>query len=137
MDAYAGLRAMLPPLHKRGLVLIDPPYELKTEYQDLVKGLQQAVQRFPQGTFAIWYPVIERASIEAVIDAIVGTGIRNQLRIELCPLPDSSGFGMTGSGMLVINPPYTLANDMRDALSEIAPLLGAQVQWTVQQLVEE
>ena len=81
--------------------------------------------------------MIERASIEAVIDAIVTTGIRNQLRIELCPLPDSSGFGMTGSGMLVINPPYTLANDMREALSEIAPLLGAQVQWTVQQLVED
>lgn len=137
MDAYAGLRAMLPPLHKRGLVLIDPPYELKTEYQDLVKGLQHGVQRFPQGTFAIWYPVIERASIEAVMDAIVATGIRNQLRIELCPLPDSSGFGMTGSGMLVINPPYTLADEMRQALSEIAPLLGAEVQWTVQQLVEE
>jgi len=119
------------------LVLIDPPYELKTEYQDLLKGVQSAYQRFPQATYAIWYPVIERASIEAVLDALVATGIRNQLRIELCVAPDSDGFGMTGSGMLVINPPYTLADEMRQALSEIAPLLGAEVQWTVQQLVEE
>ncbi len=140
MDAYAGLRAMLPPLPKRGLVLIDPPYELKTEYQDLVKGLQQAVQRFPQATYAIWYPVIERDSIEAVLQAIVDTGIRNQLRIELCPLPDSPGFGMTGSGMLVINPPYTLADDMRAALAELAPLLaepGQPLHWQVETLVGE
>ena len=137
LDAYAGIRAMLPPLHKRGLVLIDPPYELKTEYQDLIKGLQQAVQRFPQATYAIWYPVIERASIEAVLQAIVDTGIRNQLRIEMCPLPDSEGFGMTGAGMWVINPPYTLADDMREALAELAPLLSAEAKWTVQQEVAE
>jgi 23S rRNA (adenine2030-N6)-methyltransferase len=137
LDAYAGIRAMLPPLHKRGLVLIDPPYELKTEYQDLIKGLQQAVQRFPQATYAIWYPVIERASIEAVLQAIVDTGIRNQLRIEMCPLPDSEGFGMTGAGMWVINPPYTLADDMREALAELAPLLSTEAKWTVQQEVAE
>lgn len=137
MDAYAGIRAMLPPLHKRGLVLIDPPYELKTEYQDLIKGLQQAHQRFPQATYAIWYPIIERASIEAVLQALVDTGLRNQLRIEMSPMPDSDGFGMTGSGMWVINPPYTLADEMREALTELAPLLGNQVRWTVQQEVGE
>ncbi len=137
MDAYAGIRAMLPPLHKRGLVLIDPPYELKTEYQDLIKGLQQAHQRFPQATYAIWYPIIERASIEAVLQALVDTGLRNQLRIEMSPMPDSDGFGMTGSGMWVINPPYTLADEMQEALTEMAPLLGNQVRWTVQQEVGE
>ena len=137
MDAWAGFKAMLPPLHKRGLVLIDPPYELKTEYQDVVAGLQSAYQRFPQATYAIWYPVIERAAVEAFISAIVETGIKDQLRIEYCPLPDSSGFGMTGSGMLVINPPYTLANDMREALNELAPLLSAEGEFQVHQLVPE
>ena len=138
MDAYAGFKAMLPPLHKRGLVLIDPPYELKTEYQDLVKGLQLAYQRFPQATYAIWYPVIERSSIEAVIDAIKNTGIRNQLRIEYCPKADSEGFGMTGSGMLVINPPYTLAEEMKAALGEISALLAdGTASWQVTQLVGE
>ncbi|WP_333797525.1 23S rRNA (adenine(2030)-N(6))-methyltransferase RlmJ [Rheinheimera sp.] len=138
MDAYAGFKAMLPPLHKRGLVLIDPPYELKTEYQDLVKGLQLAYQRFPQATYAIWYPVIERSSIEAVIDAIKNTGIRNQLRIEYCPKADSEGFGMTGSGMLVINPPYTLAADLKTALAEISDLLSyGAASWQVTELVPE
>jgi 23S rRNA (adenine2030-N6)-methyltransferase len=139
MDAWAGLRAMLPPLAKRGLVLIDPPYELKTEYQDLIKGLQQAVQRFPQGTYAIWYPVIERQAVESFIDALVDTQIRNQLRIEYSPLPDSEGFGMTGSGMLVINPPFRLKQQMESCLKELAPLLadGRQAQWQVTQLVDE
>lgn len=137
-DAYAALRAMLPPLHKRGLILIDPPYELKTEYQDLVAGIQQAYQRFPQGIYAIWYPVIERTAIEAVIANVVNTGIRNILRIEFSPLADSAGFGMTGSGMLVINPPYILAEEMRQILTEISPLLAdTQGKWQVQQLVAE
>lgn len=136
-DAWAGFKAMLPPLQKRGLVLIDPPYELKHEYQDVVNGVQMAYGRFPQATYAIWYPVIERAAVEAFINALTATGIRDQLRIELCPLPDSNGFGMTGSGMLLINPPYTLAQDITQALTELAPLLGAQTQYQVTQLVAE
>ena len=137
MDAWAGFKAMLPPLHKRGLVLIDPPYELKTEYQDVVTGLQLAYSRFPQATYAIWYPVIERAAVEAFIGAIVATGIKDQLRIELCPQSDSSGFGMTGSGMLVINPPYTLADDMRHALAEVSPFISEACEFQVHQLVAE
>ncbi len=137
MDAWAGFKAMLPPLHKRGLVLIDPPYELKTEYQDVVNGLQLAYSRFPQATYAIWYPVIERAAVEAFISAIVATGIKDQLRIELCPLADSDGFGMTGSGMLVINPPYTLAKDIKHALTELCPLLSHHAEFQVNQLVPE
>lgn len=124
IDAFAGIKAMLPPLVKRGLVLIDPPYELKTEYQDLVKSLQEAYRRFPQATYAIWYPVIERSSIEAFIAAIVATGIKNQLRIEFNLHADSPGHGMTGSGMLVINPPYTLAENLTPALAEVQQQLG-------------
>lgn len=137
MDAWAGFKAMLPPLYKRGLVLIDPPYELKTEYQDVVAGLQLAYQRFPQATYAIWYPVIERDAVEAFIRELVNTGIKNQLRIELCPHSDSSGYGMTGSGMLVINPPYTLAATMREVLTEIQPHIAANGDWQVHQLVPE
>lgn len=137
-DAYAGFKAMLPPLVKRGLVLIDPPYELKTEYQDLVAGLQEAYKRWPQATYAIWYPVIERSAIEAFITAIVNTGIKNQLRIEFNLHPDTEGHGMTGSGMLVINPPYTLADDLTQALSEVQQQLGlANSHYQISQLVGE
>ena len=137
IDAFAGIKAMLPPLVKRGLVLIDPPYELKTEYQDVVNGLSLAYSRFSQATYAIWYPVIERAAVEAFISALVATGIKDMLRIEYCPLPDSSGFGMTGSGMLVVNPPYTLASTMREALTELSPLLSPAGDFSVHQLVAE
>lgn len=138
IDAFAGIKAMLPPLVKRGLVLIDPPYELKTEYQDLIKGLQEAYKRFPQATYAIWYPVIERSSIEAFIAAIVATGIKNQLRIEFNLHADSPGHGMTGSGMLVINPPYTLAQSLAPALSEMQQQLGNPAShYQIMQLVGE
>ncbi|GGW62929.1 23S rRNA (adenine(2030)-N(6))-methyltransferase RlmJ [Alishewanella tabrizica] len=131
IDAYAGFKAMLPPLVKRGVVLMDPPYELKTEYQDLVNGLQDAYKRWPQATYAIWYPVIERPAVEAFIAAIVASGIKNQLRIEFNLHADSSGHGMTGSGMLVINPPFTLATEMRQALTEVLSQIGS-VHSTVQ-----
>lgn len=138
MDAYAGFKAMLPPLIKRGLVLIDPPYELKTEYQDLIEGLQEAYRRFPQATYAIWYPVIERASVEQFISAIVATGIKNQLRIEFTLEPDSPGFGMTGSGMLVINPPFNLATTLQPALQEVLQQIGhARSALQILQLVGE
>lgn len=138
IDAYAGFKAMLPPPVKRGLVLIDPPYELKTEYQDLVDGVQEAYKRFPQATYAIWYPVIERASIEAFIDALAATGIRNQLRIEFNLHADTAGYGMTGSGMLVINPPYTLAQELTQALSEVKQQLGNSHSYTlIKQVVPE
>lgn len=138
MDAYAGFKAMLPPLVKRGLVLIDPPYELKTEYQDLVTGLLEAYKRWPQATYAIWYPVIERSAAEAFIAAIVATGIKNQLRIEFNLHADSSGHGMTGSGMLVINPPYTLAAELTQALAEVQQQIGLpQSQYQITQLVGE
>lgn len=137
-DAYAGFKAMLPPPVKRGLVLIDPPYELKTEYQDLVAGLQEAYKRWPQATYAIWYPVVERNAAEAFIAAIVATGIRNQLRIEFNLYPDSAGHGMTGSGMLVINPPYTLAEELNEAIAEIQQQLGALTSnYQISQLVGE
>ncbi|WP_423187015.1 23S rRNA (adenine(2030)-N(6))-methyltransferase RlmJ [Alishewanella sp. d11] len=137
-DAYAGFKAMLPPLVKRGLVLIDPPYELKTEYQDLVTGLLDAYKRWPQATYAIWYPVIERSAIEAFVAAIVATGIKNQLRIEFNLHADSSGHGMTGSGMLVINPPYTLATELELALAEVQQQLGTTAsRYQISQLVAE
>ncbi len=138
IDAFTGLKAMLPPLNKRGLVLIDPPYELSTEYQDVIKGVTEAYRRFPQGCYAIWYPVIERDAIEAFINGLVRTGIKKQLRIEFCRSADCKGFGMTGSGMLVINPPYTLSALFEQTLPELQRLLGQDgCHWQVSQLVGE
>lgn len=137
-DAWQGLKALLPPAEKRGLVLIDPSYEVKQDYKTVVTALQQAYKRFSSGTFAIWYPVLERKATEQFIAQMAGAGVRNMLRIEHCILPDVER-GMTGSGMIVVNPPYTLKADMEIALPVLDKFLseGESGSTTLEQLAEE
>lgn len=122
-DAFQRLKAALPPKERRGLVLIDPSYEKKEDYPQLIKAIKAAHKRFATGIYAIWYPVINRQDTERWIKQITELEIPNLLRIEHCPLPDTSGYGMSGSGMLLINPPYTLAEDFKQLLPELEELL--------------
>ncbi|MBN3050150.1 23S rRNA (adenine(2030)-N(6))-methyltransferase RlmJ [Pectobacterium brasiliense] len=115
-DGYQQLKSQLPPLSRRGFVLIDPPYELKTDYQAVVKGIQEGHKRFATGVFALWYPVVLRQHIKRMLKELEATGIRNILQIELAVLPDSDRYGMTASGMIVINPPWKLAAQMKSVL---------------------
>jgi len=115
-DGYQQLKSKLPPHSRRGLILIDPPYELKTDYQDVVKGIQEGHKRFGTGVFALWYPVVLRQQIKRMCKDLEATGIRNILQIELAVRPDSDQRGMTASGMIVINPPWKLEKQMRDLL---------------------
>ncbi|QSD36601.1 23S rRNA (adenine(2030)-N(6))-methyltransferase RlmJ [Pectobacterium brasiliense] len=115
-DGYQQLKSQLPPLSRRGFVLIDPPYELKTDYQAVVKGIQEGHKRFATGVFALWYPVVLRQHIKRMLKELEATGIRNILQIELAVLPDSDRYGMTASGMIVINPPWKLASQMKSVL---------------------
>ncbi|MEQ9889375.1 23S rRNA (adenine(2030)-N(6))-methyltransferase RlmJ [Pectobacterium zantedeschiae] len=115
-DGYQQLKSQLPPLSRRGFILIDPPYELKTDYQDVVKGIKEGHKRFGTGVFALWYPVVLRQNIKRMLKELEATGIRNILQIELAVLPDSDRYGMTASGMIVINPPWKLAAQMKSVL---------------------
>ncbi len=135
-DAWQGLKALLPPVEKRGLVLIDPSYEVKQDYKTLVASLVETHKRFSAGTIAIWYPVLERKATEQFVGQLVRTGIRNMLRIEQCVLPDDEA-GMTGSGMIVINPPYTLKTEMEKALPVLDKYLGISGSTLLKQLTEE
>ena len=87
------------------LILMDPPYEMKTDYRDVVKGIQEGYKRFATGTYALWYPVVMRQQIKRMLRDLEATGIRRILQIELAVKPDSDQRGMTASGMIVINPP--------------------------------
>lgn len=107
-DGLALLVARMPPPERRAVVLIDPSYELKSDYAAVVRGLARAHRRFATGIFLLWYPVIERAGVEQLLSAVAAIGMRGLLRLELCPLPDAPGRGMTGSGLIVVNPPWTL-----------------------------
>ncbi len=115
-DGYQQLKSQLPPLSRRGFMLIDPPYELKTDYQAVVKGIQEGHKRFGTGVFALWYPVVLRKHIKRMLKELEATGIRNILQIELAVRPDSDRYGMTASGMIVINPPWKLAAQMKSVL---------------------
>ncbi|WP_341259402.1 23S rRNA (adenine(2030)-N(6))-methyltransferase RlmJ [Morganella morganii] len=115
-DGYQQLKSQLPPLSWRGFVLIDPPYELKSDYQAVVKGIQEGHRRFATGTYAVWYPVVLRQQIKRMVKDFQATGIRKILQIELAVRPDSDQRGMTASGMIVINPPWKLESQMKSVL---------------------
>lgn len=107
-DGLAALVARMPPPERRGVVLIDPSYEIKSDYAAVVRALAMAHRRFATGIYLLWYPVIERGSVEALMRALAETGIPGQYRIELGQEPDAPGRGMTGSGLVILNPPWTL-----------------------------
>jgi len=115
-DAYQGLKAYLPPAERRGLVLIDPPYERKDEYERVADSLATAYQRWPTGTYVIWYPILSRSLVMRFHHAIVGTGIRKILCAELCIDADTDRTAFVGSGLLVINPPWQLKEELSTQL---------------------
>ena len=115
-DGYQQLKSKLPPASRRGLILIDPPYEIKTDYQAVVQGISEGYKRFATGVYALWYPVVLRNQIKRMMNDLEATGIRRILQIELAVRPDSDQRGMTASGMIVINPPWKLEQQMATLL---------------------
>lgn len=135
-DGFARLKASLPPKERRGLVLIDPPYELAKEYRDVVQAIAQSYKRWSTGIYAIWYPVVNRCDIDDMLEGLANLGIRKILQIELGVAPDTNERGMTASGMIVINPPWKLESEMQEILpflkQTIAPVTGHfKVEWVV------
>ncbi|WP_410013045.1 23S rRNA (adenine(2030)-N(6))-methyltransferase RlmJ [Sodalis sp. C49] len=115
-DGYAQLKSQLPPQSRRGMILMDPSYELKSDYPDVVSGIEEGYKRFATGIYALWYPVVLRQHVKKILASLEKTGIRRILQIELAVRPDSDQRGMTGSGMIVINPPWMLEQQMTELL---------------------
>lgn len=123
-DGLKNAIGLLPPAERRGLVLIDPSYEMKSDYQEVVNTLVKMHKRFATGIFALWYPVVERRRNDALEQALQNSGIKNIQLFELGIQADTSEHGMTASGMIVINPPWTLTPDMERVLPWLADVLG-------------
>ncbi|MEQ5113158.1 23S rRNA (adenine(2030)-N(6))-methyltransferase RlmJ [Providencia vermicola] len=115
-DGYQQLKSKLPPHSRRGFALMDPPYEMKSDYEAVVKAVAEGYKRFATGSYAIWYPVVLRQQIKRMVNQLEATGIRKILQIELAVRPDSDQRGMTASGMIVINPPWKLEQQMKNVL---------------------
>ena len=138
-NGFQQAKATLPPKERRGLVLIDPPYELKEDYDLVVKAIEEGYKRFATGTYAIWYPVVLRQQTKRIFKGLEATGIRKILKIELAVRPDSDQRGMTASGMVVINPPWTLETQMKEILPYLTKTLVPEGtgSWTVEWITLE
>ena len=139
LDGWLALGAHLPPKEKRGLVLIDPPFEEAGEFERLVDGLIRAHKRWPGGIYALWYPIKDRKAIIAFRKALKQSGIPKLLDIEFEIRPASSQPSLDGSGLLVVNPPFTLEGELRTLLPALHRLLavGRPAHWSLEWLAGE
>ncbi|MCL1038836.1 23S rRNA (adenine(2030)-N(6))-methyltransferase RlmJ [Shewanella submarina] len=135
-DGLAGLIAAVPPIERRGLILIDPSYEIKSDYLDVADTVIDAYKRFATGIYMIWYPVVDRDRTEAMFDRLKASGIRRQLRIEQGIRPDTNEKGMTAAGLWIVNPPWQLDEQAKSTLDYLDAKLNqgggfTRVEWEV------
>jgi 23S rRNA (adenine2030-N6)-methyltransferase len=115
-DGHEALIALVPPKEKRGLVLIDPPYEQPDEYTRLEATVISAYNRWPSGVYAVWYPIKHGDASQRFLNRMALSGIRRQLVIDLTWERDDLPGGLNGSGLLIINPPYRLEETLDGCL---------------------
>ena len=124
-DGFDGLKGQVPPTTRRGVVLIDPSYEGNGDYSRVVAALREALARFAEGVYVIWYPQVtkvEAAELPRRLQALAPKGwLHARLTVQQ---PDTLGFGLAGSGVFVMNPPYTLHAEMQTVLPYLTDVLG-------------
>jgi 23S rRNA (adenine2030-N6)-methyltransferase len=136
-DGFQQLPVILPPAQKRAVVLIDPSYEVKDDYTRSVRALITIHERMPAAQVLLWYPVVRRDNVDGMIHALLKSSLRDLWQAELGIAPDTTEHGMTASGLLLLNPPWTLAVQMREALPLLQEQLAASGHWLVRNLVGE
>ncbi len=124
LDGWLALGAHVPPKEKRGLVLVDPPFEAQGEWERLVEGLVKAYRRWPGGIYALWYPLKEPREVETFTAMLERTAIPKILRAELTIRKPSTPPRLFGTGMIIVNPPYTLEGELKTLLPALAPVLA-------------
>ncbi|AZO08943.1 MULTISPECIES: 23S rRNA (adenine(2030)-N(6))-methyltransferase RlmJ [unclassified Mesorhizobium] len=139
LDGWLALGAHLPPKEKRGLVLVDPPFEEEGEFARLTDNLRRAHRRWPGGIYALWYPIKDRKAVAAFRSALKQAGIPKMLDIAFDIRPASNEPSLDGSGMVVVNPPFTLEGELRVLLPALHKALAVKQpsRWTVEWLAGE
>jgi 23S rRNA (adenine2030-N6)-methyltransferase len=129
LDGWLALPAFVPPNERRGLVLVDPPFEAKDEFERLGAGFEQAFAKWPTGSYVLWYPVKSRRAADSLARhvAMVAGASRPPgkcLRLEFSVAPQAAGTGLASAGLLIVNPPWTLAGELKAILPELEKPLG-------------
>lgn len=138
-DGYAGLRGQLPPPEKRALVLIDPPFEAKDEFAQVVKAVGDALKRAPAATIAVWYPLTERARVDGFFAELAGLALPPTFAFELTVVGPAHPMKMKGCGLVVINPPYQIDQELTPTCTWMAEMLAqdqggrAELRWLVKE----
>ena len=137
-DGYQGVLSLIPPPSRRGVVLIDPPYELKEDYQKAVKTIIKAYGKFSTGTYILWYPVVKRSFVDGMKSNFINSEVKNLLQVELCLQTDTEEYGMTGTGLFIVNPPWQLKSQLESILPYLQEKLGNnETSYSLDQLIEE
>ena len=135
MDVETCLKAKLPPPERRGVILVDPPYELKTEAEKTVRMLEQGVRRFAQGVYVVWYPMKADQTAETVLTGAREIGLPGTLKVQMRVREAFKGGGLAGSGLVILNAPWKLDAELRQLVPALAQRLGigswgqAEVSW--------
>ncbi|TAL79480.1 MAG: 23S rRNA (adenine(2030)-N(6))-methyltransferase RlmJ [Beijerinckiaceae bacterium] len=128
IDGFIGLGAYVPPIERRGLVLIDPPFEAKDEFSRIVKHLEGAVRKWPTGSYMVWFPIKEREGVtrfyRQIGDVLVAAGIKDGLCVEFRVDEINPNLPLAGNGLVLVNPPYVLEAEARTILPWLVKVLG-------------
>ena len=116
-DSYQRLNKLLPPKEKRAVILIDPSYELKDEYEKVLEMLSDCYKKFPLGVYIIWYPVLKSKKSEKFIFNVLKKNYKNLSHVEM--ITDNLNNGMQGSGLFILNCPWSIENDIKKSLETI------------------
>jgi 23S rRNA (adenine2030-N6)-methyltransferase len=129
LDGWMALPAFVPPNERRGLVLVDPPYEQKDEFERMAEGFAQAFAKWPTGSYLLWYPVKSRRATDALARHVAETTAAGAqpgkcLRLEFSVAPQTAENSLTSAGLLIVNPPWKLAGELKTILPELEKPLG-------------
>jgi 23S rRNA (adenine2030-N6)-methyltransferase len=129
LDGWTALPAFVPPNERRGLVLIDPPFEQKDEFEQVAKGFTEAFAKWPTGSYLLWYPVKSRRATDGLarhVAQVAGAGKPpgKCLRLEFSIAPQAASPGLVSTGLLIVNPPWTLMGELKAILPELEKPLG-------------
>jgi 23S rRNA (adenine2030-N6)-methyltransferase len=129
LDGWTALPAFVPPNERRGLVLVDPPFEAKDEFERLADGFSEAFAKWPTGSYLLWYPVKSRRATDELARHVAASAAATKpagkcLRLEFSVALQQTGGGLVSTGLLIVNPPWTLASELKTILPELEKPLG-------------
>ncbi len=124
-DGYAAVKALMPPVERRALILIDPPFEAQeAEFDAILASVRDALQRLPSAVIAVWFPIKRRAGVQRFLRRAADLPATSVLLAELLVRPDDSPLRMNGSGMLLINPPWQFDQQLAQVMPQLRSLMG-------------